>query len=287
MPLSLIKGQYRIMNTEPDGDSIRFVPDDLEAFRKLHLKARVNKAGGAQLRLDAIDALETHYSPSGHGGGPQHQPLTLAHAAGARLLELLGFEDVQRRGETVTHASPDQVPGHILTRFADKFGRPVSFAFAGAAQEDDLAPVFADAALLRQSVNHRLISDGLAYPTFYSKLFPDLRQELTTATAKARSAAAGVWANDVTTSGATVTAVADLSETLVLLPKLYRRLADYLALGGGNPSLDGFDQFLAERDDRLFVISDAHATGLDTVVEVAGQTVRMTRPPEDLIFLEA
>ncbi|TDD61956.1 nuclease [Actinomadura rubrisoli] len=287
MPLSLIKGQYRILRTEPDGDSIRFVPDDPDAFTKLRLKARVNRAGGAQLRLDAIDALETHYTPAAHGGSPLHQPLHLAHAAGARLLDLLGFRDVRRDGETVVEASPERTPGHILTRFADKYGRPVSFAFAGTAGQEDLSPVFVDAALLRQSANHRLVAEGLAYPTFYSKLFPDLREELTAAAGKARAAAAGVWADDVTTSGGTIEAVADLGERLVLLPKLFRRLADYFALGGGDPSLDGFAEFLAARDDRLFVISDAHATGLDTIVEVTGRSVRMTRPPEDLIFIEA
>ena len=96
-----------------------------------------------------------------------------------------------------------------------------------------------------------------------------------------------MWAQDVTTSGATITAVADLDERLVLLPKLYRRLADYFALGAGNSDLDGFQEFLATRNDRLFIISDAHATGLDTVVEVDDQTVRLTRLPEDLIFIEA
>ncbi|QXJ25540.1 nuclease [Actinomadura graeca] len=287
MPLSLIKGQYRILRTEPDGDSVRFVPDDREAFTKIRLRARVNKTGGAQLRLDAIDALETHYAPTTHGGHSHHQPLDLAHAARDRLLGLLGFQEVRHDGERVVQASPEQAPGYILTRFADVHGRPVSFAFAGEADHDDLAPVRVDAALLRKSANHRLVADGLVYPTFYSKLFPDLREELTAATEKARAAGTGVWARDVTTSGATITEVADLDERLVLLPKLYRRLADYFALGGGDPGLDGFGAFLATRDDRLYVISAAHATGLDTVVEVDGRTVRLTRPPEDLIFVEA
>ncbi|MFD0688588.1 thermonuclease family protein [Actinomadura fibrosa] len=283
--MSVIKGRYRILRTEPDGDSIRFVPDDPAAFTKLRLAARVNRSGGAQLRLDAIDALETHYTPNGHGGRV-HQPLGLGHAAGARLLALLGFEDVRREGETVVHAVPEETPGHILTRFADKYGRPVALAFAGTTDREDLSPVFADVPVLQRSVNHRLVADGLAYPTYYSKLFPDLREEFTAAASKARAAAAGVWADDATTDGATIDSAADLSERLVLLPKLFRRLADYLALGAGDPSLDGFHDFLAARDDRLFVISDGHATGLDTIVEVTGRTVRMTRACEDLIFLE-
>lgn len=52
-------------------------------------------------------------------------------------------------------------------------------------------------------------------------------------------------------------------------------------------SLDRFTAFLAARNDRLFVISEAHATGLDTVTAVSGQKVRLTHPPEDLVFIEA
>jgi hypothetical protein len=64
-------------------------------------------AGAAQLRLDAIDALETHY------GTPRtHQPLGLAHAAAAELLDWLGFSNVVRaQDETVTSSTPDAVPG--------------------------------------------------------------------------------------------------------------------------------------------------------------------------------
>jgi hypothetical protein len=138
-----------------------------------------------------------------------------------------------------------------------------------------------------KSVNHRLLAEGLVYPRFYSQLYPDLRAELTTASQAARTAGGGIWAGDATTDGATVTAAADLDEKLMILPKLFRRLVDYLALGNGDPSLDGFTTFLAARNDRLFVISEAHATGLDTITTVTGQTVTLTHPPEDLIFIEA
>jgi hypothetical protein len=72
----------------------------------------------------------------------------------------------------------------------------------------------------------------------------------------------------------------------VILPKLFRRLIDY-ALGNGDSSLDGFTAFLTARNDRLFVISEAHATGLDNITTVTGQTIKLTHPPEDLIFIEA
>ncbi|HXT92113.1 MAG TPA: hypothetical protein VN714_23000 [Trebonia sp.] len=57
MSLYLIKGQYRIVHSEPDGDSVHFIPGNADAFTSLHLNARLGAGGGAaQLRLDAIDA---------------------------------------------------------------------------------------------------------------------------------------------------------------------------------------------------------------------------------------
>jgi hypothetical protein len=76
-------------------------------------------------------------------------------------------------------------------------------------------------------------------------------------------------------------------EQIVILPKLFRRLIDYLALDNGDPSLDGFTAFLTARDDRLFVISEADATSLDNITTITGQTLKLTHPPEDLIFIEA
>jgi uncharacterized protein (DUF952 family) len=287
MPLHIIKGHYHIQHSQPDGDSIHFHPDDPTAFTTLHLSAQVHADGGVQLRLDAIDALETHYSPRVHGGFLQHQPLGLAHAAAEQLLSLLGFTQVQRDGETVTSSTPAQTQGYILTRFADKYGRPVSFAYAGQSDQPDLGAVFVDEDLLAASVNYQLAAQGLVYPTYYSKLYQDLRTALTAAVEQARGAKAGVWDADATTAGAQVTGLAALDDELVILPKLFRRLVDYLALGAGSISLGGFGAFLAARDDRLFVISEGHATGFDNVTQVSGQTVRLTHPPEDLIFIEA
>jgi hypothetical protein len=178
------------------------------------------------------------------------------------------------------------VPGYILTRFADKYGRPVSLAYAGPADQADLTPVFTDTGLLHGSVNYQLLADGLVYPTFCSQLYPDLRAELTIAADAARDAKAGVWASDATTSGATIAAVADLTDDLVILPKLFRRLAGYFALSSGSASLDGFAAFMSSHDDRLYVISEAHSTGFDNVVSVEGQTVRLDKDITDLVFVE-
>jgi Staphylococcal nuclease homologue len=288
MPLSIIKGEYRIRHSEPDGDSVHFHPSDPDAFRTLHLAAQLHTDGGVQLRLDAIDALETHYTPRVRGSFLQHQPLGLAHAAADRLLTLLGFTAYTRDDkELITDSTPETVPGYILTRFADKYGRPVSLAYAGESEHPDLSPVRVDPALLKRSVNYHLVGAGLAYPTYYSKLYPDLRRALTAAVGHARARRTGVWAEDATTTGVKITTLVDLTDGAVIMPKLFRRLVDYLALGAGSVSLAGFVDFLAARDDRLIVLSEGHVTGFDSIVEVHDETVRLNHPPEDLVFIEA
>ena len=56
---------------------------------------------------------------------------------------------------------------------------------------------------LRKTANHRLIAAGLAYPTFYLKLYADLRAELAKQSRQARDANKGVWAGDRTQKGVT------------------------------------------------------------------------------------
>jgi endonuclease YncB( thermonuclease family) len=287
MPMTLIKGEYRVVGAAPDGDSIRFYPDAADAWERAGLNVRPNAAGGAQLRLEGIDALETHYTPAVGDLRNLHQPHDLGRAAAAELLRLLGFEEVVRRDdEVVTSATPATRPGHIYTRFADKYGRAVAFAYAGTTDQPDLAAVFLDAVALAGSVNQQLLASGLEYPTYYSKLFVDLRAALNGAVEEARTAGRGVWPDDVTMKGVTVDSLATLTDVAVVLPKLFRRLVDYLSINNGDVSLAGLPAYLASRDDRLVVVSTGQITGFDNVLVVDGQTVRMTRPPEDLVFIE-
>lgn len=289
MPLTLIEGQYRVVGASPDGDSIRFYPIDPDAWVRSGIAARTNAQGGAQLRLDAIDTLETHYTPpsSPH---PWHQPTGLGDGAAAALLELLGFSGVERddRG-VVTAATPASTEGYILSRFADKYGRAVAMAFPGARPggATDGATVFLDTDELQRSVNWQLIVDGWAYPTFYSQLYVDLRRALADAAVAARAAQAHVWAVDATLSGFTLTSRQQLSDTVVILPKLFRRIAEYLSLDQPDQvNLDGFSTFLQQRADPLFTVPEGKATHLDTLVEVSGQTIKMSIPPEQIVFLE-
>jgi hypothetical protein len=125
------------------------------------------------------------------------------------------------------------------------------------------------------------------YPTSDGRLYVELRRELTAQSAAARRAGLGVWAADRTTAGFPVTSRQQVQDELVVLPKLFRRLAHHLGLQAlDDVDLAGFSAFLAARDDRLSTVPDGHATALDTRVRVDGQQVVMTVPPERIVFLE-
>jgi endonuclease YncB( thermonuclease family) len=286
MPMLCLAGTYRVIATEPDGDSIRFYPDDPAQWERVpgpHA-VQTNATGGAQLRLDGIDALETHYGA--RGSVPLHQPLDFAHKAADELLRWLGFRGVQRDGEEVTQATPDELPGFLLTRGADLYGRCVALVGRGDPPGASGSQVNVTVALLRRTANHRLVATGLAYPTYYLKLYPDLRRELTKQALSARAGAKGLWALDRSQKGVEIQSLATLTDDAVILPKLFRRLVDYLALNNDDPSLSGFKAYLAQRPDQVFILSTGHYTGFDYVVEVKKQVVRLTTAPEDLVFQE-
>jgi hypothetical protein len=313
VPVYSIPGSYKVVGASPDGDSVRFYPDDPTVFQRAGLPVRLNAHGGAQLRLDAIDALETHYTPprSKHTWRQQH---ALALAAGDALLTRLGFSGVQRADDgTVTAATPDTTPGDIHTTFADTYGRAVSFAYAGDRPDGDgqqaaarppdadsdeqeatgqvavggLPTVHLDVPELTRSANYQLLSAGLVYPTFYSKLYVDLREALAKEADRARAAHEGLWAQDVTHHGFDLLSRDQLENELVILPKLFRRLAEFLSLDEtGSVSLTGFRAFLAQHDDRLFTVPAGQSTGFDTLVHVRGRHVRLTVAPEHIVFIE-
>ena len=178
-------------------------------------------------------------------------------------------------------AANDGTQGYILSREVEVNGRPVAFVYAGTPPEVDGSEIFLDAERMSESLNQRALEEGFAYPTYYKGLFHDLREALTETVARARKVQHGVWAEDRTNAGFEVEGLDSITDEHVIMPKLFRRLAEYLQAGG---SVAGFKEFLEVREEGIIVISTVHPTHFDTVVEVEGNTVRMTEPPENLIF---
>lgn len=279
MPFNLIKGTFHVVGYSPDGDSIRFHADHPENWDLLDgPPVEVNARGHAQLRIEAIDTLETHYE--GH-----HQPLPLADAALKFLLDGLGIKNVVfNESRTKVVSAEDGTHGYILSRKTEINRRPVSFVFTGEAAEADGKSVFLDADRLEQSVNYKSPLAGLAYPTYYTGLFSDLRKKITSAVAQARkNGGKGIWPKDKTTKGFTVSSLSSVTDDVVILPKLFRRIVKFMGDGGG---VAGFKDYLAANPDPVLELSTGHFTNLDTFVELTGNQVKLTVEPENLVFIE-
>lgn len=226
--------------------------------------------------MEAIDALETHFSGF-------HQPLKLARKATNSLLSFLDIDDVvwNKTQSEILYAE-DGTEGYILSRTTEKNRRPVAFAFPGGTDWKDGSEVFLDADLLRKSLNCRLMSKGLVYPTYYNGLFSELRAEFTNAAAEAKSEGKGLWPQDRTNTGFSAD-LDDLTERSVILPKLFRRAVQHLSAGG---DADRFKEFLASSCEPLVKAPEIHFSRLDAVVDTKDGIVKLTDAPENLIFLD-
>jgi endonuclease YncB( thermonuclease family) len=276
MPFRVIRGTFHVRGYSPDGDSVRFKADNEANWALLAGPAvRLNGKRHAQLRLEAIDTLETHFQNV-------HQPKDLAVKALDFLLHELGITGVQWDTllTTITHAN-DGTPGYVVSRTTEQNGRPVAFVFTAIPQEADGATLFLTAARVLQSVNAKSLAEGLAYPTYYKGLFSDLRSALTSQVAAARANGLNVWAQDKTNSGFAVADLSSITDQHVILPKLFRRLAEYLQGGG---SVTGFREYLQSRPEGITILSTSHFTHFDTIVSVSGSTVHLTEPPENVVF---
>jgi endonuclease YncB( thermonuclease family) len=263
MPFTVIKGRFKPKAGIPDGDSVRFLADDLGLWRKLEgrpvkLGTGVKTKDTAQLRFEGIDAIEKGAT----------KPLSTESRDS--MLRLIGFDE----------DSDPEPRGCILTRMTDdKAGRPIGFVFAGDAEWNDGSEVWLDGATLRGSVNYRLAEAGYAYPLYYNTLFASLREEFDVAINHARQHGLGYWPHDKTITGVTVNGRADLATVDPIWPKLWRRLDEFLR---DHPSLAGFVDFLEEKDERVDLLTIMEERGLQDFIEVNGNTVRLKGMPENL-----
>ncbi len=130
---------------------------------------------------------------------------------------------------SVTSAVPATRPAVILTAAAEANGRPVSYVLPA---EGDLPTdgkwVELDRALLRRTMNAKLLQSRLAYLTLYTST-PVLHQQvLREIAAAARDKKRGVWARDETAEFRLADQDSIGPAGVLILPKMFRRCSDYL-----------------------------------------------------------
>ena len=117
----VVAGTFHVKGFQPDGDSIRFQANNPINWDFFQWVTTADKATQKkQLRVESIDALETHYEG-------YHQPRPFALAALESLLEMLGITSVTYSlALTQIVDANDGKPGFIASASVDRFGRPVS-----------------------------------------------------------------------------------------------------------------------------------------------------------------
>jgi endonuclease YncB( thermonuclease family) len=273
--LKIIHGNFHVKGFSPDGDSIRFTADKPEHwnFFKWNTLSK-KKALKKQLRIEAIDALETHYEG-------YHQPRSFGVAALERMLGYLGISGLKYSlSVAVIVEAADASPGFIASGGVDRYDRPVSFTFGEIAGLLDGAEVPVENLPLEESINYRLAKSGLVYPTFYTTTSPNVVERFRAAVAEARLANRGLWAID-RTPDFTLWDTRTLQEDALILPKLFRRIVSFFDDRG---DLSELPAYLKQKKDRLKLWSGGPFTTLDQLVKVEGRRVRLETPVEDMLF---
>jgi endonuclease YncB( thermonuclease family) len=275
--LLCLRGDLVVLGKSPDGDSIRFRPTTPELIARLAHgdRARPSADGTFQLRLDGIDAPETHYNGLA-------QPL--GEPARDELLAWCGFSDVVWRGTQVGEATPARVPAAVLSGLVDVNGRPVVFLL-----RDALPPDGEPAEVLPRldgSANAALLRSGAAYGTFYASTEPAVRARMAELAAGARAGGLGAWPQDAT-AGFTLTAQASIAPGgSLILPKLFRRCSDYLRSRHEGETLPQWmDRMGAAQDDEVSV-GGAPPVRFSTLVAQDGDRIALATDPLDLVFAE-
>jgi endonuclease YncB( thermonuclease family) len=287
--LLALHGKLVIVGKEPDGDSVRFVPDHPDLLRRLRRYHKIVPArdGSVQLRFEAVDAPEVHY-------GTAAQPLG-ADARNA-LLGWIGFRDVVFDGDRpnqVVSASPDTVPAVVLSAGADPYGRPIAYVLVGDGDlPEDGSWTLVDEALLARTLNARLVAEGVAYPTFYTSTPQPHREQLRALAAAAREQGRGVWAVDDTAEFELTDQASIGPGGQLILPKLFRRATDYLKAVAGGFRGNLADWLVANAstpsrsENDLVVLPGGVEVPLSTLVLQRNDRVRFQADVLDIVFVE-
>lgn len=268
MPFTLIKGTFQPSFGRPDGDSLRFVPDDPAPIFLLRRRGRPPKInannGSIQLRYEAIDTMESSALRPFSSDATQSN------------LDLAG-----------TDGGTKSARGYVCSTQLGPNGRPIVFVFAGDTDHEDGNSVFLSADDIMPSINVQQLELGHAYPLFYDTLFDDLRERCAEVSNGAKAGGLGVWSADKTTVGAQWTG--DPDSLPPIFPKLWRRIDRYVKddtfFDQERPFANLTDWIEQQSDERISVPSQGLFTGFDNVVETSDTTVKMTVEPHELVVI--
>lgn len=271
----VIAGTFHIKGFQPDGDSIRFQATNQANWDFFTWETAADKAAKKkQLRVEAIDALETHYEG-------YHQPRAFALAALEAMLEMLRIDTViYSLGLTQVVAANDGKAGFIASATVDPFGRPVSYVFPKNAPLTDGAVMDSSQLPVEESVNFQLAREGLVYPTFYTTTDRVFAEKIRAVVARARATKRGIWSID-RTSDFTLLDIRTLQEDNLIMPKLFRRLVGFYERYS---EFDKLEEYMKKQRDNLVLWDGTKKKSLADLMTFEGRRLRMFTPVEDILF---
>jgi endonuclease YncB( thermonuclease family) len=294
-------------------DAIRFKKNESSSFQSTHVfddaivKGRTKKApihnGKMTIRLQGIDAPELHYQPA---------PLSKSEKEATSDSKIQAFKSLahfyrQFLGATSTNALHEFLSASgansLACRVFTQVNKPNDVFDTYARFVGDIEIANGGGNL---NLNHWLVENGWAFPTFYTSMTEDEINALLDLTNTARDDKRGVWKFlsktvedfdfDLREPKKNETSVLDDDTGPVLFPKLYRRFTNWSARHKAKTTAESFQDFLAggsngkpdtcyETDDFLANgVHSATARSLDEFVQ-SGKKVKFA--PDELVFGEA
>lgn len=271
----VVAGTFHVKGFQPDGDSIRFQANKPENWDFFQWETEADKAAKKkQLRVESIDALETHYEG-------YHQPRPFAIAALESLLELLNIKSVTYSlSVTQIVDADDGKAGYIASASTDRFGRPVSYIFPKNANLTDGAVMDSAALPIEDSINFQLAREGLVYPTFYATTDRVFAEKIRAVVSRARKTKRGIWSIDRTPDFMLLD-VRTIQEDIMILPKLFRRLVGFF---DNYADFGKLGEYMAKQRDNLVLWDGTKKKSLADLMKISGRRLQMKTPVEDILF---
>lgn len=271
----VIAGTFHVKGFQPDGDSIRFQANNAANWDFFKWETEADKKiKKKQLRVEAIDAMETHYVG-------YHQPRTFALAAMESLLEMLEIKSViYSLSLTQIVNADDGKPGFIASATTDHFGRLVSYVFPKSAKLNDGEVLDSATLPIGDSLNFQLAREGLVYPTFYTTTDRVFAQEIREVVSRARKTKRGIWSID-RTSDFTLYDIRTLQEDILILPKLFRRLVTFF---DNYSEFEQLTDYLKKQKDNLVLWDGTKKKSLADLMKISKRRIQIKTPIEDILF---
>ncbi|MFT5469776.1 MAG: endonuclease YncB(thermonuclease family) [Verrucomicrobiales bacterium] len=271
----VIHGRFRVKGYSPDGDSIRFEADNHTNWSWPGFKWKSDygkKRKRKQIRIEAIDALETHYIGFS-------QPGAFSVAAMESLLEMLGIKNyVFNLAVNRIDEADDLTHGAIVTAGVDIFDRPICFVFPDGVEMEDGAEIEMSELPWKKSLNYRLLERGLVFPTFYNSLDEGILDEFRKATRRMLANSKGLWAVD-RTRGFDLWDVKTVQERVVIMPKFFRRLIRFFE---ARTTFEELPDYLKQTREKVIDLKTGKTDRFTKLIEVEGRRIGLTVNPEDL-----